>query len=774
DGWSDFTNNFATDIAPLIALFGEQVTKQFLSESTGILDNIIFGMAPLGILTAVVSAIRVYGWPSMKSFIGRAQEAHGVAEAELCSSTSYDVCELWFEGGICRVFGRPKVLEFFYSPGRPDSRFYPQFSEHTTEEEIGEPAPCDLYRPPDLYTEKEAPPVWAFVMAALGTVMLVSGMILCAFLIERRSTERLFAEKTRLSASGPRKDTTVYWLQPGGQLIGDQQFNAFSYSKVKHSYTTSFKADQSRHRHGLPYSMNLVLILALFASVAGFLLQFVGLRSLHGAVTLYQIAATLLAAMIRALLRQRRLDPDNNLLRTVGPRYQGHELDWQAFNIFATHFSQKSHDGTNQPCLYGFYKNVGNTATLGKSWKESLSSAVEAVDFARRYEMLVKGGPPNWAATIVLLRSRLAFITGDGMTGVQPRWDCPVRSVAYELRLAMQDLVDYVLSGKVPLKAVDDENGKGRWQDVSALTWHTKATMEYEKTEGGERGYVDQIISLVMILFEGEWKISKHTLEAILSLWACSLRDNNNRDASDEKVLIFHDELQRRRLLSTLNLWVPAGSLRRWESRVYDNKRKWTDGWEVEQRRIFLRSEVVDGGTAPYDLHLVAMRAKSSKLRLLAQNIFTIFLSRLADIIQRIEISDEDLLAAWGLRDTDMPNPTRATSRPDDEFRGFANPHINFIIRLFVQSGLGTEEEAVMCILPVLDQAGILPREDDIVRQILRWTQKLRRNKKFAMAENALKVALGNSSRQELIQAVGELYRKAYMAGQRSWALNGL
>jgi hypothetical protein len=55
--WNDFTNNFATDIAPIVALFGEQVTKQFLSESTGFLDNIIFGVAPLGILTAVVSVI---------------------------------------------------------------------------------------------------------------------------------------------------------------------------------------------------------------------------------------------------------------------------------------------------------------------------------------------------------------------------------------------------------------------------------------------------------------------------------------------------------------------------------------------------------------------------------------------------------------------------------------------------------------------------------------------------------------------------------------------
>jgi hypothetical protein len=123
--WDYFADKFATDLAPIIVLFGEQVTKQFLSESTTILDNIIFAVAPLGVITAIVSVIRVHGDASLKAFIGRAQEAHGVAEAELCSSTSRDVCELWSNGGISRVFGRPKIIEFVFSG---ESDFYPKFA----------------------------------------------------------------------------------------------------------------------------------------------------------------------------------------------------------------------------------------------------------------------------------------------------------------------------------------------------------------------------------------------------------------------------------------------------------------------------------------------------------------------------------------------------------------------------------------------------------------------------------------------------------------------
>lgn len=145
--WDDFANNFATDLAPILVLFGEQASKQFLSESTSIWDSVIFGIAPIGVITAVVSAIRLYGSSSLKAFIGRAQEAHGVAEAELCSSTSDDVCELWSNGGICRVFGRPFILEFFHIAPEPDD-FYPRFKDPRFEvPDLTTPPSCGLYQP---------------------------------------------------------------------------------------------------------------------------------------------------------------------------------------------------------------------------------------------------------------------------------------------------------------------------------------------------------------------------------------------------------------------------------------------------------------------------------------------------------------------------------------------------------------------------------------------------------------------------------------------------
>jgi len=70
-GGDEFSNNLFSDLAPLLTLFGEQVRKQFLSMSMGWTDNILLGMGPLGIMTVIVSAIRVGGVRQLKALVGR-------------------------------------------------------------------------------------------------------------------------------------------------------------------------------------------------------------------------------------------------------------------------------------------------------------------------------------------------------------------------------------------------------------------------------------------------------------------------------------------------------------------------------------------------------------------------------------------------------------------------------------------------------------------------------------------------------------------------------
>ncbi|KAM0453701.1 hypothetical protein ACHAPV_008840 [Trichoderma viride] len=158
--WDDFSNNLATDLAPLIALFGESATKQYLSECLTVEDIVIFAVAPLGVITAVVSAIRVCGTPSLRAFVGRAQEGAGTAEAELCSSTSRDVCELYSNGGIARVFGRPKLLEIVHDNRAGRNEFYPRYGSEAT---------AGLYSFPKYVNTKRGKEEWKLEQKSLSS-----------------------------------------------------------------------------------------------------------------------------------------------------------------------------------------------------------------------------------------------------------------------------------------------------------------------------------------------------------------------------------------------------------------------------------------------------------------------------------------------------------------------------------------------------------------------------------------------------------------------------
>ncbi|KAF8250990.1 hypothetical protein K440DRAFT_540557, partial [Wilcoxina mikolae CBS 423.85] len=124
DSGDSFTNNLLTDLAPILSLFGEQVTKQFLSQSFTWYECVIFAVCPLGIITAVVSAIRVAAPTSWKAVVGRARESRAAAELELLSSTSDEVCELWSGEAIVRVMGSPQVLELVYIKGGANCGLY--------------------------------------------------------------------------------------------------------------------------------------------------------------------------------------------------------------------------------------------------------------------------------------------------------------------------------------------------------------------------------------------------------------------------------------------------------------------------------------------------------------------------------------------------------------------------------------------------------------------------------------------------------------------------
>lgn len=113
----------------ILALFGEQFARQFMSESLTWLDHLIFAMVPLGIVAAVTGAIRVQGPHIAKAFVGRARENRALVEFELMSSTSHEVGEAFNGKGIIRVMGKPTIAEFliFRNEYKAAEAFYDPF-----------------------------------------------------------------------------------------------------------------------------------------------------------------------------------------------------------------------------------------------------------------------------------------------------------------------------------------------------------------------------------------------------------------------------------------------------------------------------------------------------------------------------------------------------------------------------------------------------------------------------------------------------------------------
>lgn len=110
--------------------------------------------------------------------------------------------------------------------------------------------------------------------------------------------------------------------------------------------------------------------IAIFGSgvtILGFIVQFIGLPSAHVSISVYQIAAVLIMALLRASVRIRRLRDSRNIFERIqghsdptqsavydeqldqrkqnvlSSHVQGHELDWMAFELVRVRF-KRTHD----------------------------------------------------------------------------------------------------------------------------------------------------------------------------------------------------------------------------------------------------------------------------------------------------------------------------------------------------------------------------------------------------------------------------------------------
>ncbi|KAF4492013.1 Serine/threonine-protein phosphatase 6 regulatory ankyrin repeat subunit B [Colletotrichum fructicola Nara gc5] len=330
----DFTNNLFSDLAPVLALFGERATMQFMSQSLGWADCIALAMAPLGIITIIVSAIRVGGPMRLKAIIGRAKENTSVAEMELMSSTSREVCELYNGESIVRCQGLAPVWEYICLVPRGDnakdlakrnSKTSGRIHFKTLEQAITDGL---------LSLEGRSSKVTPADDPLDGASMIV---------IRNTGPE---APNISLNLSESHSRTAIRIVAVMGIILQLGVLAFFAVMTYPSYIRNDFKKDdEAVPEHAFPLAasgtilkdygegkdnktLQLMAIIGVLIGLVGFVIQFVGLRAMNAAASLAQLAAVGAMTIARALVR-----PGFASSFEKSRLLAGFEIDWLAWKL---------------------------------------------------------------------------------------------------------------------------------------------------------------------------------------------------------------------------------------------------------------------------------------------------------------------------------------------------------------------------------------------------------------------------------------------------------
>ncbi|KAJ3549141.1 hypothetical protein NM208_g653 [Fusarium decemcellulare] len=353
-GGDDFSNNLFSDLAPLLTLFGEQVTKQFLSMSLGWADNFLLAMGPLASSLPLSARYVLVETSSSRPLLA-------VAEQELLSSTSQNVCEMWSGQQIVRMVGSSEGMETLtidrngkildvreaFEQDVIDEGWGRDECDAEVLESLRNAAPnlalnvqnatapswelwswvalgvllqsCALVVPGvATYCWKWTKaggqtPEYGYPCFCIGTVCLVAGMLGCGHVIEGVTTEYEFG----ISPKGREQGIKIFRLQKA-RTVGDQRLPSCVIWNAEDN--ESIKISRLNNR-----DFSSLASISTATAVAGYIVQFVGLRALHCSATILQLGVALIMTCIRSWVRRGLASGP-----LVSSLPQGHELAWLA------------------------------------------------------------------------------------------------------------------------------------------------------------------------------------------------------------------------------------------------------------------------------------------------------------------------------------------------------------------------------------------------------------------------------------------------------------
>lgn len=486
--------------------------------------------------------------------------------------------------------------------------------------------------------QKDGKPVaaYAFPLFFLGTLLLCTGMFLCAFIIER-STKELYLR--------PNKPSKIYWLQPGGQHIGDQVFSAFlDVNEGPHSQASTDIQYIKSTRHEGHKVDHIWLIFTVVLTISGWAIQFIGQRGLHASVSLAQMGSTILMAFVRTWLRTKRIGSDESRLTQEECQLSLHKK--QELDCFAFHL-----EGVESFNLRTTFADDASPAPSGLSPATTTAAEPDA-----------SVGP---GIRLIQTRIRLAELTSNAERCGNKAWqNLPIRDAAYKLANTIEKTMDLL----------------SRWTSMTNGVCYFELPFEcLFRSEGIAVTSLEQI-TLKIERSENnlEWTVDVSELEAILGLWTWSLLKSNEgwlQPGLGRLVGLNEAEARAEETDLYFHKWIFCET----EAEMFSSS------MISSSRQLF--GFYSDSYTK--DMDILVVRTKNGLETMAAQDIYIHFL--------------DSIIESWRL-------PDQAQVLPGPQHGHIASTHrLDGLVQCFRSGNLGSREDALLCIVPVLRRRNLLP-----------------------------------------------------------------
>jgi hypothetical protein len=407
---------------------------------------------------------------------------------------------------------------------------------------------------------------YAFPLMALGTGILVLGMMICSFVIDKSTVEYEWTRKDPKAFNRIR----VFWLQKS-HTVSDQSFDSFmimakggrsriltsrrrddlitsehatesprrptlkehrssnssrgilqseiqaSFRSSQHSEQHSVGTDVSGQRHDSEFHRHTLGLKALtlvgtVTGLAGFVLQFEGFRGMSWACSIAQLVAITFTTMLRAWIRRGLLDrPEVDKLTS------NHEMDWVALRMgLNARFLQTYSEPQDLP-FWARFRGTGaqRQARYGRSHTQSLSTASRG----KNDEWEISSNPYDSATSgeFVNQSEKIDCFRGDAQKvlsirkrlGDLTRWKGPACDDSIAVAAAIEKVMNKF--NHLHRNSTKWDNSHFTWTlDVRVARSALKLSKNYESTEK---------IQFVVKKKEGRWTVDSTVIEAAISLW---------------------------------------------------------------------------------------------------------------------------------------------------------------------------------------------------------------------------------------------------------------